>query len=46
VLAPVFLERAPVMELALPGEFDDALDRLLEWQASFPASVGGFGGGS
>jgi membrane protein required for colicin V production len=38
-LAPVFLERAPVAELALPGEFDNALDRLHEWQAAVPASV-------
>jgi len=45
-LAPLFLERMPVMELALPDEFDDALDRLREWQASLPASVGGLGGGS
>ena len=27
-LAPVFLERAPVVELALPPEFDDALDQI------------------
>ena len=45
-LAPLFLERVPVMELALPGEFDNALDRLREWQAALPASVGGLGGGS
>lgn len=40
-LAPVFLERAPVAELALPSEFDNALDRLREWQAGLPASVSG-----
>lgn len=40
-LAPVFLERAPVAELALPAEFDNALDRLREWQAGLPASVSG-----
>jgi membrane protein required for colicin V production len=40
-LAPVFLERAPVAELALPPEFDDALDRLREWQGTLPASVSG-----
>lgn len=40
-LAPVFLERAPVAELALPPEFDNALDRLREWQQSVPASVTG-----
>jgi len=38
-LAPVFLERAPVMELALPPEFDDALDHLRAWQSTVPASV-------
>jgi membrane protein required for colicin V production len=42
-LAPVFLERAPVAELALPSEFDDALDRLKLWQDSLPASVTEFG---
>jgi len=42
-LAPVFLERAPVAELALPSEFDDALDRLRLWQDSLPASVTEFG---
>jgi membrane protein required for colicin V production len=40
-LAPVFLERAPVAELALPPEFDDALDHLREWQERVPASVSG-----
>jgi len=45
-LAPIFLQRAPVMELALPHEFDDALDRLREWQASLPAAVGGLRDGS
>ncbi len=40
-LAPVFLERAPVAELALPEEFDNALDRLREWRAQLPASVSG-----
>jgi membrane protein required for colicin V production len=45
-LAPVFLERVPIMELALPDEFDDALDRLREWQMSLPAAVGGLNDGS
>jgi membrane protein required for colicin V production len=45
-LAPVFLERVPIMELALPDEFDDALDRLREWQTSLPAAVGGLSDGS
>jgi membrane protein required for colicin V production len=40
-LAPFFLERAPLMELALPGEFDNALDRLRDWQGSLPAVIGG-----
>ncbi len=40
-LATTFLERAPVAELALPPEFDNALDRLREWRQSVPASVGG-----
>lgn len=40
-LAPVFLERAPIAELALPPEFDNALDRLREWQTTLPASVSG-----
>jgi len=43
-LAPVFLEHAPVVELALPTEFDNALDTLRDWQASLPAAVGGLGG--
>jgi len=45
-LAPVFLERAPVAELALPPEFDNALDRLREWQGTLPASVSGLVEGS
>lgn len=40
-LATAFLDRAPVAELALPPEFDNALDTLREWQQSVPASVGG-----
>ena len=40
-LAPIFLERVPVMELALPGEFDNALDSLRDWQGSLPAAIGG-----
>lgn len=40
-LAPVFLERAPVVELALPSTFDDALDTLRELRGSLPTSVSG-----
>jgi membrane protein required for colicin V production len=36
-LAPVFLERAPVVEVALPPEFENALDTLRQWQASAAA---------
>ena len=45
-LAPVFLERAPVAELALPSEFDNALDQLREWQGAIPASVSGLADGT
>jgi membrane protein required for colicin V production len=45
-LAPIFLERVPVVELALPGEFDNALDRLRDWQGSLPAAIGGVRDGS
>ena len=31
-LATVFLEQAPFVELALPSEFENALDTLHEWQ--------------
>jgi membrane protein required for colicin V production len=38
-LAPVFLERAPVVEVALPPEFENALDTLRQWQVN-AAAVG------
>jgi membrane protein required for colicin V production len=40
-LAPVFLERAPIAELTLPDEFENALDQLHAWKDALPASVSG-----
>jgi membrane protein required for colicin V production len=31
-IAPLFLDDAPVAEVALPGEFDNALTQLQEWR--------------
>ncbi len=44
-LAPLFLERVPVAELALPSEFDDALDTLQELRGTLPTAVSELVGG-
>ncbi len=38
-LAAIFLKQAPFVELALPSEFENALDTLRQWQESLPTSV-------
>lgn len=42
-IAPLFLDSVPVAEVALPGEFENALTQLHEWRQRIPNGVGAEG---